>query len=144
MRTATIQDLTYMSRGTEMQIIQRIATTFSNDGIATLQIPNGAKILGLKFADNPAEMGPYDPQRRNAMVGCVVLYDPTIETGTHSRTFLRLPDGMPVPPNFLKYIASYPFGPQKSLVHVIEIGTRHHPLIAEEDAVMEPDIDPLP
>jgi hypothetical protein len=88
---------------------------FDSNGNATLVVPNGTVIIDLKFYEN----APHDVGQVISVVG--LIDDPQRIPGTHDRLFTMIPDGEPIPATFKKYIATVPFGPQKVIVHVIEI-----------------------
>ena len=97
------------------KIITRVIATFDASGNASLVIPNGAESVSLKFYENaPSDVG--------QQIAAVLLVDtPPVTPGTHTRSFIIVPDGFPVPTNFKKYIATFPLGPTKMLVHCIEV-----------------------
>src|SRR5271157_2051654 len=99
-------------------IIKEINATFDAGGNATLVVPNGTVSIALKFWEN----APHDVGQMIGVIG--LIDDPQSIPGTHSRLFTMLADGSPIPSNFKKYIATVPFGPTKTIVHVIEISTR--------------------
>lgn len=99
-------------------IIKEFGAEFVDNGMgptATLVVPNGTTIISLKFYEN----APKDVGQVIAVVG--LLSDPQSIPGTHNRYFTMIPDSNPIPANFKKYIATVPYGPQKGIVHVIEI-----------------------
>jgi hypothetical protein len=98
------------------KIITRVISTFDTSGNATLVIPNHAESVSLKFYENP----PDDIGQQIAVI--LLLDDPPIVAGTHERKFVIVPDGQPVPVEFKKYVATFPYGPNKILVHCIEVG----------------------
>jgi hypothetical protein len=99
-----------------IKIITRVISTFDASGNATLTIPNHAEIVSLKFYENP----PSDVDQQIAVI--LLTDDPPTVTGTHERKFVIIPDGQPVPVEFKKYIATFPYGATKLLAHCIEVG----------------------
>ncbi len=106
-------------------VIQRLIAGFDNNGVAQLVIPNGATSLALRFYET-TELGP-DPTRANPQISVTVLIDNAGKTtGSHTRMFILIPDGFNTPPNFKKFVATFPHGKNKSIVHVIEV---YHDLV---------------
>ncbi len=102
------------------KIITRIISGFDSNFRAILNIPNGAESVALRFYET-TEIHP-DPERLDAQVAVVVLVDsPPIIPGTHQRRFILVHDGAAIPSNFKKYVATFPYGPNKVIVHLIEI-----------------------
>jgi hypothetical protein len=55
-------------------------------------------------------------------IGIVTAEDPTtISPVMITRNFILVPGADPLPDNYLKYVATLPFGPTKETVHLIEI-----------------------
>ncbi len=101
-------------------VITRIIAGFDNNGNAQLTIPNGAHSLALRFYET-TELGA-DPARSNPQISVTVSIDTLRpDTGTHTRSFILIPDGFSTPPHFKKFIATFPHGKNKSIVHVIEV-----------------------
>ncbi len=101
-------------------VIKRIIAGFDNNGNAQLTIPNGANSLALRFYET-TELGS-DPARSNPQISVTVLIDNMRpDSGTHTRLFILIPDGFATPPNFKKFIATFPHGKNKNIVHVIEV-----------------------
>jgi len=113
-----------------MKIITRVISTFDASGNATLVIPNHAESVSLKFYEN----APEDVGQQIAVI--LLVDDPPVVTGTHTRMFQIVPDGEPVPPEFKKYIATFPYGPTKLLVHCIEVGMHETGNFNAETAVI--------
>lgn len=107
---------------TMTKLIVHSFSGFDATGRAVLTIPNGAESVGLRFYGT-TEINP-DPTRTNAQVGVVlVVEDPPTLPGTHTRTFMLVPDGTALPANFIKYVGSFPHGPDKILTHTIEVSS---------------------
>jgi len=119
MRTRHILELiSGEGRDTEMaKIITRVISTFDASGNATLVVPNGAESVALKFYEN----APSDTGQQIAVI--LLVPDPPTVSGTHARLFTIVPDGQPIPDGFIKYVATFPYGPTKLLVHCIEVRT---------------------
>lgn len=99
------------------KLITRVISTFDATGNAQLTIPNGAESVALRFYENaPADVG--------QQIGVILLVDePPMVPGNHIRSFVMIADGQPVPLEFKKYIATFPYGSTKLLVHCIEVAT---------------------
>ncbi len=97
------------------KIISRVISAFDLSGNATLVIPNHAESVSLKFYEN----APLDVGQQIAVI--LLVDDPPVIGGTHKRMFTIVPDGQPVPVEFIKYVATFPYGPTKLLVHCVEV-----------------------
>jgi hypothetical protein len=86
------------------------------DQPVTLILPSDATELALRVKTNPPE--DIDPSIE------LVFLDVVGPVGaTFNRTFELNPDGEPLPETFVKYVATIPFGPLKTIVHMIEVSS---------------------
>ena len=93
--------------------IQRYLGTFTALGqVVTLAIPIESETVALRVYESEAS-----PQIGITATVPVLLTTPP----TYNRLFQLIADGVPLPETFKKYIATFPFGPQKNLVHIIEV-----------------------
>jgi hypothetical protein len=76
----------------------------------TLTIPKGSEEVALRVFRDQEELSLF------------VLFDPSLpSTGTYTRTFELIGVDDPLPDNYVKYIATLPFGPSLTQVHLIEV-----------------------
>ena len=99
-----------------MSTIRTISGVFlAVDQAVTLVIPRDSIEVALRIKTNP-------PADTEPELDIVVL-DSSLPGGdTYSRTFELNPDGEALPQTFKKYIGTIPFGPDKQIVHIIEVG----------------------
>lgn len=101
------------------KLIKRVTSGFGIDGLAKLEVPNGAESLALRFLETN-EINP-DPLRMNPEIKITYMIDSEANAGTHSRIFMLIPDGSPTPPAFKKFVGTFPRGKDKRDTHVIEL-----------------------
>ena len=97
--------------------IQRIFGTFTTVGVpVALTIPVASRTVALRFYES--EISP--------VIGIIVVTvpDPSgapSSNATYRRLFQLVADGDPLPSTFKKYVATFPFGPNKNIVHIVEV-----------------------
>jgi hypothetical protein len=93
--------------------IQRYLGTLTALGqVVSLSIPIESETVALRFYESEST-----PQ-----IGIVALVPLLpLPLATYTRSFQLIPDGAVLPPTFKKYVATFPFGPQKELAHIVEV-----------------------
>ena len=100
-------------------IVQRFTAVFPVvDQVVSVQIPTWCQEVALRVYDRyvPPEPPP-DPE----LVIVTLAGTPTDPPTYVTRFFTLVPDNQPLPENFVKYIATVPFGPDKQTVDLIEV-----------------------
>jgi hypothetical protein len=83
----------------------------------TLAIPKGSEEVALRVYREQEELSLF-----------VLIDDSVAGTGAYTRTFELIGIDEPLPDNYVKYIATLPFGPSLTQVHLIEIMPTPAPL----------------
>lgn len=97
--------------------VQRFVVTLSGIGEGfAMKVPINTEVA-LRVHDK------YDPSQPppNPMVVIVAVFDSDDAPALITREFTMVVEGDPLPANYLKYIGSVPFGPDKIQVDIIEV-----------------------
>lgn len=91
----------------------RCTSTFDSTGLAVVSIPIASFTVALRFHAN---------DELNPEVEIVVFTTDPPKPGNYHRRFWLLPEGHDIPATFRKYIGTFPYGRDKVINHVIEVG----------------------
>jgi hypothetical protein len=104
-----------------MSTIQRYSVELPAIGqVVSLQIPASAMEVALRVYDKYITPAPPPPP---SVAVVAVVGEPVDPPAFVTRFFTLVADGQPLPANFLKYIATVPFGPDKQTVDIVEVSS---------------------